>query len=91
MLHVSRAFARAAEDQLQFAPARRKRPMSEPWRCKHCGDVIGVYEPITMIEDHEARETSRAAQSDLPPHGEYYHRACYGRRAESDSGSAPAG
>jgi hypothetical protein len=53
--------------------------------------VIGVYEPITMIEDHEVRETSRAAQSDLPPHGEYYHRACYGRRAESDSGSAPAG
>jgi hypothetical protein len=65
--------------------------MSEPLRCRHCGDVIGVYEPLMMIEDHEARETSCAAQPDLPPHGEYYHRACYGTRAESDPGSARPG
>jgi hypothetical protein len=51
-------------------------------RCNHCGDVIGVYEPLVMLTHHEARETSLAAQPDLPARGEYFHRACHPQRHE---------
>ena len=33
--------------------------MEFPLRCEHCGDVIGVYEPMLIVEDGEVRETSR--------------------------------
>ncbi len=46
--------------------------------CRICGDVIGVYEPLVVRREGEARETSRAAQ-DEPPRGELYHRDCYAR------------
>lgn len=40
--------------------------------------MIGVYEPVIVVNGAEVRETSRAAEPDLPDHGrEVYHRACY--------------
>jgi hypothetical protein len=53
-----------------------------PLRCTRCGDVIGVYEPLVILTDGDGKvhETSLAAQPDLSPHGEYYHRACSGQR-----------
>jgi hypothetical protein len=47
-------------------------------RCSHCGDVIGVYEPLVAVAQGRARETSLAAET-LPAanNGDCYHRACY--------------
>ena len=54
-------------------------------RCEHCGDVIGIYEPLIVLTDREARETSRAADPDLhTSHGEHYHRACYALHVDED-------
>jgi len=51
-----------------------------PLRCTRCGDVIGVYEPLVILTDGQAYETSLAVRPDLSPHGEYYHRDCSGQR-----------
>lgn len=50
----------------------------QPIACVHCGDVIGVYESLVVGVDGGARETSIAAESDLPIAGaQHYHLACY--------------
>jgi len=48
-------------------------------RCTHCGDVIGVYEPMVVVRVGDAaRETSRAADPELPRAGdEHFHSECY--------------
>ncbi len=50
----------------------------ETFRCKRCGDVIGVYEPLMVCGERQARVTSRAAEPDMKAvGGTHYHRACY--------------
>jgi hypothetical protein len=50
----------------------------EAVRCVHCGDVIGVYEPLVAQTGDEVRETSRAAEPDVAEHGaQLYHRECF--------------
>lgn len=52
--------------------------MAARMTCEYCADVIGVYEPIVVVIEGEARETSRAAEPTLcSEHGERYHRACF--------------
>jgi hypothetical protein len=52
--------------------------MAPRMTCDHCADVIGVYEPIVVVIDNEARETSRAAEPMIvSERGERYHRACF--------------
>jgi hypothetical protein len=52
--------------------------MDRTLRCHQCGDVIGVYEPMIVLTDGQARNTSRAAKKDTArPVGECYHHACY--------------
>jgi hypothetical protein len=52
--------------------------MEETLRCRHCDDVIGVYEPMVVLTDGQPRNTSRAAEQDHGPSvGECYHHACY--------------
>jgi len=48
-------------------------------RCAHCSDVIGIYEPLVVVENSGARQTSCAAEPQLLAHGTgtHYHRACY--------------
>jgi hypothetical protein len=56
-----------------------------PPRCAHCGDVIGVYEPLLeVVGDALERETSRAAEPDLSLAGgaAWYHAGCYRRRED---------
>jgi hypothetical protein len=58
--------------------------MSGPLHCRHCGEVIGVYEPLIVLSDGRAVESSRA----LDPHlcdedAEYYHRACFDLRGDA--------
>jgi hypothetical protein len=46
--------------------------------CRHCGDVIGAYEPMIVLVQGQARVTSLAAERDEDaPAGDCYHRACY--------------
>ncbi len=52
--------------------------MAPKMRCKHCEEVIGVYEPLVVVVEGEARESSRAAEPGLPVYSaEHYHRGCY--------------
>jgi hypothetical protein len=54
--------------------------VTEPLRCTHCSDVIGVYEPLIELADGRVRESSLA--SEAPSAGResgFYHRACYKR------------
>jgi hypothetical protein len=46
-------------------------------RCAHCGEVIGVYEPLVAMVEGVPYKTSRAAESGLLPTGATYHGACY--------------
>jgi hypothetical protein len=46
--------------------------------CRHCGDVIGVYEPIVMKTPTGDHTTSVAAEPDrFPSYEDCYHEACY--------------
>ena len=57
--------------------------------CDHCHELIGVYEPIVVVSDGEARETSRAAEPAIASEpGKCYHRDCYFERAEQIIGRA---
>jgi len=54
-------------------------------RCRHCGDVIGAYEPMIVLRGGQARKTSRAAERDagVSAH-ECYHDACYAQAHDED-------
>ncbi|MBV9197559.1 MAG: hypothetical protein JO168_25785 [Solirubrobacterales bacterium] len=57
--------------------------MTPRFRCNHCADVIGVYEPLVVVVGGEPRETSRAAEPAVRfEPGEHYHRECYLERFE---------
>jgi hypothetical protein len=54
------------------------RPSGEQWRCAHCADLIGAYEPMVTVEDGRARRTSRTAELRAGRlASEAYHHACY--------------
>lgn len=53
---------------------------AEAFRCRLCGDVIGVYEPLVECVNSHLRATSRAAEPDLNGNGVYYHRLCFEER-----------
>ena len=48
-------------------------------RCRHCQDVIGIYEPLVLLTvEGSSRETSLAVEPDLGDMDELcYHRDCY--------------
>jgi hypothetical protein len=55
--------------------------MSDPVRCDHCGDVIGVYEPLVTVRDGRRLETSLLNSPELgPAGGACWHRECFERR-----------
>jgi hypothetical protein len=47
--------------------------------CAQCGEVIGVYEPLVVVEDGAARQTSCAAEPQLlaGAHASCYHGDCH--------------
>jgi len=46
-------------------------------RCAHCGEVLGVYEPIVVRDGRGARETSIAAEPELGASAaDLYHARC---------------
>ncbi len=59
------------------------RDVDEQWRCARCGDVIGVYEPVVLLEGQNERLSSRLVEPQLDqPTGEIYHEACWHELAE---------
>jgi hypothetical protein len=61
-------------------------------RCRHCEDVIGVYEPMIVLDNGRARDTSRAAeQDDAGLVGECYHSACYAQAHGESPGAVRPG
>lgn len=47
-------------------------------RCDHCGDIIGVYEPVTVLAAGVPRETSVAAEPSLTTSpNRRFHRRCF--------------
>ena len=62
-------------------------------RCRHCGEVIGVYEPLIAVERGSARESSLAREPALAYEPvARYHRDCHEYsfpRASVDSGLGP--
>ena len=51
--------------------------------CEHCGQRIGVYEPMVELQGDRANRTSRAADSrlDSTGAGRIFHAGCYDARA----------
>lgn len=71
---------------LSLLTATRARPVSELLRCRHCGEVIGVYEPLVSVKDDRVVETSRAVDPNLSDReAEHYHRACFDPRGAEPS------
>jgi hypothetical protein len=64
--------------------------MEEALRCSACGDAIGTYEPVVVLEPGGARGTSLAREPELGQNGErIVHRSCAeDGRAESAGLSA---
>ena len=55
-------------------------------RCDDCGDVIGVYEPMTIVDGTRIRETSLAAEPRLAAHGDgSFHRDCFENSVAPDA------
>lgn len=62
-------------------------------RCSRCGDVIGVYEPLVIVEGGGPRESSLAAEPALADaSAKLYHQGCHAASAEQleRTGSAKA-
>lgn len=58
-------------------------------RCRSCGDVIGVYEPMIVMLGGERLLTSRAAASGaFPDEATHYHAAC-ARATETEQDTRP--
>ena len=56
--------------------------MKEQLRCRRCRDVIGVYEPMVVLAEGEARETSVLDEELQGPLGDCYHRSASMRRPD---------
>lgn len=53
--------------------------MEQKPRCRHCGDVIGTYEPMIVLVDGQPRRTAIAAgaHSLALDDRQCFHDACY--------------
>ena len=52
--------------------------MNDSLRCRHCGDLIGVYEPLVTVVDDRPLETSKlAGPMAVTQVDSAYHRGCY--------------
>jgi hypothetical protein len=51
--------------------------MDGDWTCAHCGEAIGVFELLIVLDGSRERQTSRAAEPELEyVEGRRYHRIC---------------
>jgi hypothetical protein len=60
-------------------------PVLARLRCRHCGDVIGAYEPTMVQAPEGARHTSLAAEPELYGTAEAcFHHGCFTEAAGLD-------
>jgi hypothetical protein len=75
---ASRSDGSAGERVAEGAPMADGNEDQQRLRCARCGDVIGVYEPLVLVEAHGSRPTSYAAEPELiRAAGELFHRNCH--------------
>jgi hypothetical protein len=61
----------------------------EMLRCRACGEVIGVYEPLIVVAAGRVVESSRAiAPVFSDQDAEHYHRVCFERLGETQTPSS---
>jgi hypothetical protein len=78
------AASTACTTLLRMSIVKPESPVDDRLRCRLCGDVIGVYEPLVHVLDDAARHTSRAADPGLyRAGGAHYHVDCYDRLGSS--------
>ena len=66
-------------------PGAGRSSAGRPMRCHGCGDVIGYYEPLVLLESSGPRETSGAAEPEIrAAPGVRFHRGCYAGAASID-------
>jgi len=58
-------------------------------RCGHCGEIIGVYEPMVLVDARGPRHTSLAAELEIPASARSFHRACHLAAQQDGDPSAP--
>lgn len=59
-------------------------------RCRHCSDLIGVYEPLVVLRDGVPVRTSRAAAPGQPlDASQCFHAECFESRTASEDLSNP--
>ena len=59
-------------------------------RCQHCSDLIGVYEPLVVLEDGVPVRTSRAAAASQPlDTRSCFHAECFDSRNASEERCDP--
>ncbi len=67
-------------------------PMSGLLRCAHCGDVIGVYEPLVTVMEGRPLTTSRLNHPELGADAPgCYHRDCFEHTHGREHGLGPGG
>ncbi|MGH2834794.1 MAG: hypothetical protein ACRDK4_01370 [Solirubrobacteraceae bacterium] len=50
----------------------------DPFRCRRCDELIGVYEPLAVADEQGIRISSRAAEPELDDsRAIYFHRDCF--------------
>jgi hypothetical protein len=60
------------------SPSEKPNPATERPSCARCGEVIGAYERMILIEEGKPCKTSASAERDRDLQaGECYHAACY--------------
>jgi hypothetical protein len=63
--------------------------MNEVTRCAHCGEVIGVYEPLVALVDGRASESSLVAEPACDRDADAcFHRECFLELGEDAEGDA---
>ena len=45
--------------------------------CRHCNDVLGIYEPIILLMDGEPPKLTSRAATPLPHDGFALHQGCF--------------
>jgi hypothetical protein len=61
-------------------------PTLEP-RCRHCGDVIGVYEPVIVLVDGDPLSASRAVVHGTLRGAPCFHETCFSRARAQPAGA----
>ncbi len=59
-------------------------------RCRVCGQVVGLHEPVVLVLNDDVRRTHLAEEeANGRPIGDFFHRGCYSNRDDVKTKSCP--